>query len=127
MLVACRCSQPNSHTHRPQLLHQLHASGQGMQHKPPPELPPTGCAGVGPLITAVRVMLSHLNDARETLLLLLAIGMLQELMQTQSGKVRLPCCKGCAVPSRGVLMKALHCPGACILVVYGQHCFRQAA
>lgn len=43
-------------------------------------------SGVGPLITAVRMMLSHLNDARETLLLLLALGLLQELMQTQSGK-----------------------------------------
>ena len=90
-------------THGPQPLHQLHASGQGMQHKPRPELPPTGCAGVGPLITAVRMMLSHLNDARETLLLLLAIGMLQELMQTQSGKVRLPCCDGCAVPGCGLI------------------------
>ena len=93
MLVACRCSNPDF-IHGLQLLHQLHASGQGMQHKPCPEWPPAGCAGVGPLITAVRMMLSHLNDARETLLLLLAISMLQELMQTQSGKVQLPCCKG---------------------------------
>ena len=64
-------------------------------------------------------MLSHLNDARETLLLLLAIGMLQELMQTQSGKVRLPSCKGCAVPScGGVLMKLctalVHASGMCM-------------
>lgn len=94
MLVVHCCSTHTSHEHGPQLLHQLHASGRGMQHKPHPELPPTGCAGVGPLITAVRMMLSHLNDARETLLLLLALGLLQELMQTQSGKVRLPRCRG---------------------------------